>query len=174
MRHLTILAGGLAGSLAASAALAVPGTATGDVNLRADATVNAQRLATIPAGARVEVHGCPSWCNVTFDGITGWASSNYIATGVASRDRDYDRDRYDRGRYGRNRADRGRYERDRYNRGPRYSYQRAPAPPRVYWEFGEPRWDDRHGFWRDRRDRWWHDGRWHRQRPGGVTFQFGF
>ncbi len=168
MRHLTILAGGLAGALAASSALAAPGAATGNVNLRADATVNSQRLATIPAGAPVEVHGCPSWCNVTYNGITGWASSNYIATGVATRDRGYDRDRE---RYSR---DRDRYDRDRYDRGPRYGYQRGPMPPRVYWQFGEPRWDDRYGYWRDRRDRWWHEGRWHQRRPGGVTFQFGF
>ncbi len=148
MRHLTILTAGAAvTALVASSALAAPGVATGNVNLRAADTVNSQRLATIPQGAPVEVHSCPTWCHLTYNGITGWASPNYIATGQARRD-----DRRD---------------------SRRYSYRRDQMPPSVYWEFGRPSWDSRYGYWRDPRDRWWHDGRWHHRRPG-VTFQFGF
>ena len=80
MRHLTILATtAMAGALVASTAAA--GVATGNVNLRTQPTVQAPRITTIPAGAQVQVHSCPSWCNVTYAGHTGWASSNYIDPG---------------------------------------------------------------------------------------------
>ena len=81
MRQRTILsAGALAAAVVAAPALASPGVTTSDVNMRADATVNSPRLTTIPGGAAVEVHGCPTWCSVTYGGITGWVSPNYIAT----------------------------------------------------------------------------------------------
>jgi uncharacterized protein YraI len=70
---------GLAAALVAAPALARPGVATGNVNMRVDPTVQAPRITTIPEGARVEIHGCPSWCNVTYRGRTGWVSSNYVA-----------------------------------------------------------------------------------------------
>lgn len=81
MRQLTILAAGaLAAAAMATPALASPGVTTGDVNMRADATVHAPRLTTIPEGAAIDVHGCPTWCNVTYRGMTGWVSPNYVAT----------------------------------------------------------------------------------------------
>lgn len=80
MRRLIILtAGALAAALMASSVSAWTGVATGDVNLRSEDSVRGQRLTTIPAGAHVEVHDCPTWCHLTFRGITGWASPNYIA-----------------------------------------------------------------------------------------------
>jgi uncharacterized protein YraI len=152
MRRLTIFSAALASAaFVASAAQAVPGVATGNVNLRADATVNSPRLTTIPAGAAVEVHGCPSWCQVTFNGYTGWASSSYISTGYAGRD-------YDPG-----------YDRSYsyYEPAPRVYVQ--PAPPTWGW-YGGPVWHDRYSYYD--RSPWWYERRYHR-RPG-VSFGLGF
>jgi uncharacterized protein YraI len=148
MRRLTVLSAAvLAAAFVASSAEAVPGVATGNVNMRTDATVNSPRITTIPAGAPVEVHGCPSWCQVTYNGRTGWVSSNYISTEYAGRD-------YDR----------------RYDRDHRYGYYRPAPPPPPRWSYYRgPVWHDRYGW---DHDRYWYDRRWHR-RPG-VTFEFGF
>jgi uncharacterized protein YraI len=73
------LAAALAASFSAGAALADPGAATGDVNLRARPSVHSEKLATIPAGAAVEIITCPRWCQVTYRGHTGWASAKYIS-----------------------------------------------------------------------------------------------
>jgi len=81
MKRTTILtAGVIAAALAATSAAARPGYATGDVNLRTAPTVRGHRITTIPEGARVDVHGCPSWCRVSYRGYTGWVSSGYIST----------------------------------------------------------------------------------------------
>jgi uncharacterized protein YraI len=80
MRRLTILtAGVLSAALMWSSAAAWTGVATGAVNLRSEDSVRGYRLATIPRGALLDVHSCPTWCYLTFQGITGWASPNYIA-----------------------------------------------------------------------------------------------
>jgi uncharacterized protein YraI len=48
-----------------------------------------------------------------------------------------------------------------------------PMPPSIYWQYGRPWWDHRHGSWYDGH-RWWYDGGWHR-RPGvEFRFEFGF
>jgi uncharacterized protein YraI len=152
MRRLSILpATALIAAFAASTAAAVPGVATGNVNMRTDATVNAPRIATIPAGAAVEVHGCPSWCQVTYNGRTGWASSNYISTQYA-----------------------GDYEPEYAPTYvvPRYSYY-EPAPRRWYYDRG-PVWHNRYGF--DRGPYGYNDGWYgrHWNRGPGISFGFSF
>lgn len=67
--------------LAATAASAAPGVATGNVNLRTGPGSGYARIATIPAGARVEVLRCAGWCEVVFAGRRGWASAAYISRG---------------------------------------------------------------------------------------------
>lgn len=62
-------------------ATAAPGVATGNVNLRAGPGTNYARLATIPAGAQVDVLRCARWCEVVHAGRRGWASAAYIARG---------------------------------------------------------------------------------------------
>ena len=67
--------------LTAGAASAAPGVATGNVNLRTGPGTGYARVATIPAGARVEVLRCARWCEVVHAGRRGWASAAYIARG---------------------------------------------------------------------------------------------
>lgn len=85
LRHLMI-AGVFAAALAApAAASAATGHTTGSVNLRAGPGTQYGRIAVIPAGARVEVFGCSSWCTVSYQGYRGWVSAKYIATGALHR-----------------------------------------------------------------------------------------
>lgn len=54
------------------------------VNERAGPGTGYAVLATIPAGSYVAVHSCASsWCQVTWQGITGWVSARYIGAGGA-------------------------------------------------------------------------------------------
>ncbi|MBP0445546.1 SH3 domain-containing protein [Roseomonas sp. SSH11] len=72
----TALLLGLAGP-----ALAAPGFATGNVNLRAGPGTNYPQVTVVPAGAQVEIFGCLqgySWCDVGFGHIRGWVSSNFL------------------------------------------------------------------------------------------------
>lgn len=146
-----LVAGALFGMLAATAAEAAPGTATGSVNMRTGPGTSYARIATIPAGAPVNVLSCPSWCQVTYAGRTGWVSSNYIARGYAQAT-------------------------PRYVAPPRYAYPaaryayRVPMPPRADWRYGRPWWDDRYGGWYDGR-RWYYGDRWE-PRPR-IGFGFG-
>jgi hypothetical protein len=64
---------------AAGSAAAAPGVATGNVNLRTGPGAGYARIATIPAGARVNVFRCARWCEVAYAGQRGWASASYIA-----------------------------------------------------------------------------------------------
>jgi SH3-like domain-containing protein len=68
-------------AIATVAAAAAPGIATGSVNLRAGPGTGYARIATIPAGARVNVLRCGGWCEVVFNGRRGWASAAYIGRG---------------------------------------------------------------------------------------------
>ena len=84
MRTSYLAVAALGGALLWSAAAeAAPGTATGSVNLRTGPSTGYARIATIPAGAPVEVLQCSSWCEVIYNGHRGWASRSYIATGYA-------------------------------------------------------------------------------------------
>ena len=51
-----------------------------------------------------------------------------------------------------------------------YGYQ-TPMPPRAYWRYGRPWWDDRHRAWYDGRDYW--DGRGWGRPTSGIYFEFG-
>ncbi len=80
MAHRIKLAAAL--SLLAAPALAQStADATVDLNIRAGAGPAYDVVGMIPAGASVEVTGCldpATWCEVTHDGITGWASGGYL------------------------------------------------------------------------------------------------
>jgi uncharacterized protein YraI len=79
MRRLTYWSSGiLATFLLGSVASAYPGVATGWVNLRQDPSVGSPRIATIPAGAYVEVYNCDRWCHLNYNGYVGFASASYI------------------------------------------------------------------------------------------------
>jgi uncharacterized protein YraI len=72
----TALLIGLAGP-----ALAAPGFATGNVNLRAGPGTTYPQVTVVPQGAQVEIFGCLqgySWCDVGFGQVRGWVSSNYL------------------------------------------------------------------------------------------------
>lgn len=84
VRHIALAAAVAAATLVPTLAEAFPGTAVGSVNLRAGPGTGYARLATIPAGATVDVGGCSSWCSVTYAGISGYASASYIARGYAT------------------------------------------------------------------------------------------
>ncbi|MCU9848891.1 DUF1236 domain-containing protein [Defluviimonas sp. WL0024] len=76
---------GIVGLLGSGAAMAMESTATTDLNLRMGPGPNYIVSAVIPANATVEVEGCvdaANWCQVTFDGQTGWAYGDYLTTKV--------------------------------------------------------------------------------------------
>lgn len=82
MTKRTLLGMTLAGLVAAAPALAqVSATAATDLNLRAGPGGDQQILAVIPANGEVMVDGClesANWCQVSFDGTTGWAYGDYL------------------------------------------------------------------------------------------------
>jgi uncharacterized protein YraI len=56
-----------------------------DLNLRAGPGISYGIVSVIPATQRVTVHGCleaSSWCRVTHEGTTGWASGDYLTAMV--------------------------------------------------------------------------------------------
>lgn len=75
-----ILSAGIAHSVSA-----FPGVAKSSVNLRTGPGANHARIATIPAGAPVNVLRCGRWCEVIYSGRKGWASAAYISRGGAVR-----------------------------------------------------------------------------------------
>jgi len=81
MFRATIIAAGALFLAATGIAAAAPGVATGNVNLRTGPGTGYARIATIPAGARVEILRCPRWCEVVHAGRRGWVSASYIARG---------------------------------------------------------------------------------------------
>lgn len=72
----------LAASLALpSVAAAVPGYATGNVNVRTGPGTQYQVIATARAGSGVEILGClpgRTWCDVALGNIRGWMSGRYV------------------------------------------------------------------------------------------------
>jgi uncharacterized protein YraI len=128
-----------------SAALAAPGMATRDVNMRAGPGTGFAVITTIPGGAAVEVLRCQSWCSVVYRGAEGYVSGRYLRTDVAGG----------------------------YQVAPPTTYvYESPMPPRSYWRYGRPWWDDRYAAWYDGRS-WWHNGRWYAQPTFSINFQFG-
>src|SRR5437764_4557653 len=54
---------------------------TGQVKLHASPDARSATTATLPAGAIVEVSSCSaSWCRVTWQGRSGWASRRYLTS----------------------------------------------------------------------------------------------
>ncbi len=69
-------------SLPAAALAATIGVATTNVNLRAGPSTGYPVVDVVPRGDEVRVFGClndRNWCDVRFDGLRGWMSSNYLA-----------------------------------------------------------------------------------------------
>lgn len=69
-------------SLPAAALAATIGVATTNVNLRAGPSTSYPAVDVVPSGDEVRVFGCladRAWCDVRYDGLRGWMSSNYIA-----------------------------------------------------------------------------------------------
>jgi len=79
LRSLMVAAALIAALALPGAANAATGFTTGDVNLRFGPGTKYGRIAVIPAGARVRVYACASWCSVKYLGYRGWVSARYIA-----------------------------------------------------------------------------------------------
>ncbi|WP_291695549.1 SH3 domain-containing protein [Bradyrhizobium sp.] len=119
--------------LVPAAASAAPGIVTVSVGMRAGPGPSFPQVDRIPAGARVDVHGClkgDAWCDVSWSGDRGWVSSRYL-------------------KY---------LYHDRYVYLPDYVDEiDVPVVPFVlgtYWStyyVGRP-WYHRHAYW----DRYWH------------------
>lgn len=76
----------LIGTLGAGAAYAdTSATAVTDLNLRAGPGPQQAIVGVIPAEAAVNVQGClaeNSWCQVSFDGVEGWAYGDYLSASL--------------------------------------------------------------------------------------------
>ncbi len=80
-----LAAGALGGAvLWSAAALASPGNALGNVNMRTGPGTQYSVITTIPAGAPVEVFECQSWCQVGYAGTHGYVSANYVGGGYTA------------------------------------------------------------------------------------------
>lgn len=87
----------LAGSLAALmlmglsvSAFASIATVAANVNVRSGPGVNFVKVATLPAGYRVDMGQCRgSWCQVNAGGVYGWVSARYLRSSGAGRAQNY-------------------------------------------------------------------------------------
>lgn len=153
-------------------AQAASGIATANVNMRSGPSTAYPAVVVIPAGARLEIHGClesPAWCDVSFARGRGWVSGNYIQATYGRERFRVDRNYYQRLNIPIIRFDLDTYwdrfyrqrdfyrERNDWRRGP----DRRPPPPPPGWQGGERPRGDRD---RDRDD--WRDGP--PPRPGQV------
>jgi uncharacterized protein YraI len=82
MRFRSLLAvGAFAAALAVPiVAEAAPARTTGTVNMRSGPGTGYMSFGAIPAGSRIEVFGCSSWCRVAWAGKRGWVSANYVSS----------------------------------------------------------------------------------------------
>src|SRR5262245_41600583 len=65
-------------------AAAAPAVVRSDLNLRSGPGTEYPVVASMPAGAQVDVGGCTgSWCAVAYGGQQGYASGSYLAMGGA-------------------------------------------------------------------------------------------
>lgn len=79
LRKSLYLSGALAGALLYStAALAAPGHATGNVNMRSGPGTSYPVIAQIPAGAALDIGNCGGWCQITYAGRSGYVSASYV------------------------------------------------------------------------------------------------
>ncbi|SHJ11918.1 SH3 domain-containing protein [Wenxinia saemankumensis] len=78
----TFLIGGVAAAALAGPAMAqTMATTSVDLNLRAGPGPAFEVVGVIPAETSVDVTGCQDgdlWCEVTYDGTSGWASGGYL------------------------------------------------------------------------------------------------
>lgn len=78
---LTLAAAGVLTAAALPALAQGTANATTDLNIRAGAGPAYEVVGVIPEGGEVDVAGCldpATWCEVTHDGVTGWASGGYL------------------------------------------------------------------------------------------------
>jgi len=66
-------------------ASAAPGYTTGNVNLRTGPNTKYRKITVVPAGARIEVYRCASWCRINYRGYRGWVFGKYVAAGPVYR-----------------------------------------------------------------------------------------
>ncbi|MFD1981674.1 SH3 domain-containing protein [Mesorhizobium newzealandense] len=52
------------------------------VTMRSSPKKNATAIATVPARTSVQVMSCKKWCQITYNGKTGWIYKSYIKTGA--------------------------------------------------------------------------------------------
>lgn len=74
----TLIVGAMAAGMLAPVA-AEAAYVTGSVNLRTGPGTNYPRIVTIPAGARIQVNNCSSWCSVRYGGMRGFVSASYVS-----------------------------------------------------------------------------------------------
>src|ERR1044072_2104563 len=131
-----LLGAGAALLLSTGAALAVPGTPQNYLNVRSEPGTQYPVVGSIQGGETVAVGSCTgSWCRVSFNGGSGFASRNYLAMGgaaagpaVAAAPYVYDDEDY------------GYYD---------YGYAYGPSA----YIYANPRFRHRHGHWQGRAGR---------------------
>lgn len=52
------------------------------VTMRSGPKKNAAAIGTVPAKTSVQVMSCKKWCQITYNGKTGWIYKSYIKTGA--------------------------------------------------------------------------------------------
>lgn len=52
------------------------------VTMRSGPKKNAAAIATVPARTSVQVMSCKQWCQIVYNGKTGWIYKSYIKTGA--------------------------------------------------------------------------------------------
>ncbi|SLN29187.1 Bacterial SH3 domain protein [Roseivivax jejudonensis] len=83
--RIIVLSTAVAGILATPLAAQMTASTTTDLNFRAGPGPQYAAQGVIPADTAVDVAGClegGEWCEVTYDGATGWAYSAYLTTPV--------------------------------------------------------------------------------------------
>lgn len=84
----SVLKASMAGAallLTAGVAMAAPGFATGNVNVRTGPGTSYTAIDTLRRGERVDVEGCRGgWCYVQKAGPDGWVSVNYLSAARAA------------------------------------------------------------------------------------------
>ncbi len=80
MRIRTLVLGSLLFLAATSLAEAATGWVVSPLHLRTGPSAQHRVITTMPAGARVDIVRCTSWCELYFAGRHGWASARYIST----------------------------------------------------------------------------------------------
>ncbi|MFC0246499.1 SH3 domain-containing protein [Falsochrobactrum ovis] len=71
-----------AGMLVAGAAQAADAIVTADLNVRTGPGTGYGVIGSIPNRSPIDVHSCTAgygWCQVSYGGLSGWASSRYLA-----------------------------------------------------------------------------------------------